>query len=142
MLLCDRRQISRALTNLLKNATESIGNDDADRQRPDEPGTVRLSVEASTEEEGAANVVIDDNGVGLPTEGRDRLTEPYVTTRTKGTGLGLAIVRKIMEDHQGDLLLEDRPGGGARITLAFRPRDENEDGDAALDATAASGGTG
>jgi len=142
MLHCDRRQISRALTNLLKNATESIGSDDADRPRPDEPGRVRLSVEASAEEEGAASVVIEDNGVGLPTEGRDRLTEPYVTTRTKGTGLGLAIVRKIMEDHQGDLLLEDRPGGGARITLAFRPRDENEDGDAALDATAASGGTG
>jgi len=47
------------------------------------------------------------------------LTEPYVTTRTKGTGLGLAIVKKIMEDHQGELLLEDREAGGARVTLAF-----------------------
>jgi two-component system nitrogen regulation sensor histidine kinase NtrY len=56
----------------------------------------------------------------LPTENRDRLTEPYVTTREKGTGLGLAIVKKIMEDHGGSLLLEDRPEGGARITLRFR----------------------
>ena len=48
-----------------------------------------------------------DNGVGLPKEQRHRLTEPYVTTRAKGTGLGLAIVRKILEDHGGELMLED-----------------------------------
>jgi two-component system nitrogen regulation sensor histidine kinase NtrY len=52
-------------------------------------------------------VAIRDNGVGLPTEQRHRLTEPYVTTRAKGTGLGLAIVRKILEDHGGELSLED-----------------------------------
>ena len=55
----------------------------------------------------------------MPNLDRDRLTEPYVTTRQRGTGLGLAIVKKIMEDHGGDLLLGDREGGGARITLLF-----------------------
>ena len=57
-----------------------------------------------------------DNGKGLPHEERDRLTEPYVTTRAKGTGLGLAIVKKIMEDHGGELVLEDRRSGvGAQV---------------------------
>ena len=65
-------------------------------------------------------VDIEDNGRGLPEENRDRLTEPYVTTRAKGTGLGLAIVKKIMEDHNGDLLIEDRDGGGARVSLVFK----------------------
>src|SRR4029079_13054970 len=52
-------------------------------------------------------ISVRDNGIGLPTENRHRLTEPYVTTRAKGTGLGLAIVRKILEDHGGELLRED-----------------------------------
>ncbi len=63
--------------------------------------------------------MVDDNGKGLPKENRERLTEPYVTTRAKGTGLGLAIVKKIMEDHGGDLVLEDRAEGGTRVSLVF-----------------------
>ena len=65
-------------------------------------------------------IAVEDNGRGLPQDGRDRLTEPYVTTRAKGTGLGLAIVKKIMEDHSGELILEDREGGGARVSLVFQ----------------------
>ncbi len=65
-------------------------------------------------------LAVEDNGRGLPQEGRERLTEPYVTTRAKGTGLGLAIVKKIMEDHHGELVLEDRDEGGARVKLVFR----------------------
>jgi two-component system nitrogen regulation sensor histidine kinase NtrY len=68
---------------------------------------------------GPAAVIVEDNGKGLPQQGRERLTEPYVTTRAKGTGLGLAIVKKIMEDHQGELVLEDREPNGARIKLIF-----------------------
>jgi two-component system nitrogen regulation sensor histidine kinase NtrY len=65
-------------------------------------------------------IIIADNGKGLPQEERDRLTEPYVTTRTKGTGLGLAIVKKVMEDHGGELVLEDRPSGvGAQVRLVI-----------------------
>ena len=65
-------------------------------------------------------VTISDNGIGLPQD-RERIVEPYVTTRAKGTGLGLAIVRKIMEDHGGEVILEDagEEGRGARVTLAF-----------------------
>jgi len=62
---------------------------------------------------------VEDNGRGLPRAERNRLTEPYVTTRAKGTGLGLAIVKKIMEDHGGDLQLGDRAGGGAAVKLIF-----------------------
>jgi two-component system, NtrC family, nitrogen regulation sensor histidine kinase NtrY len=48
-----------------------------------------------------------------------RLTEPYVTTRARGTGLGLAIARKVMEDHGGELKLENRAEGGARVALIW-----------------------
>jgi two-component system nitrogen regulation sensor histidine kinase NtrY len=70
---------------------------------------------------------VEDNGKGLPVEERNTLTEPYVTTRKKGTGLGLAIVKKIMEDHNGSLVLEDGHGGGAVVKLIWplhRPQAE------------------
>ncbi|HET6223539.1 MAG TPA: PAS domain-containing sensor histidine kinase, partial [Dongiaceae bacterium] len=105
-IACDARQVGQALTNILKNAAESI---EARLQLSDQaepPGRIQVIVR-----ENADDLVIDieDNGRGLPVQGRERLTEPYVTTRTKGTGLGLAIVKKIMEDHGGFLLLDDRP---------------------------------
>ena len=119
-LYCDRQQVGRALTNVLKNAAESIalrGSGDGAR----EPSG-RIALDVVKKRDGDAPrvaVVIEDDGVGLPAQERDRLTEPYVTTREKGTGLGLAIVKKIMEDHFGDVVLEDRPQGGARVTLVF-----------------------
>ena len=63
---------------------------------------------------------IADNGVGLPAE-RERITEPYMTTRARGTGLGLAIVKKIVEEHFGAMHFADRPGGGTVVTLASMP---------------------
>ncbi|WP_448204798.1 ATP-binding protein [Azospirillum sp. sgz302134] len=112
---CDSRQISQALTNLLQNAADAIEGRPApaDGSEPP-PGAVSIRVVPGEEQ---VAVVVEDNGKGLPTEERDRLTEPYVTTRAKGTGLGLAIVKKIMEDHGGVLTLEDRDGGGARVGL-------------------------
>jgi two-component system nitrogen regulation sensor histidine kinase NtrY len=69
------------------------------------------------------DIEVEDNGTGFPLQNRDRLTEPYVTTREKGTGLGLAIVKRILEDHGGGLVLEDAdPGPGARVVLWFRRR--------------------
>jgi two-component system nitrogen regulation sensor histidine kinase NtrY len=59
-----------------------------------------------------------DTGVGLPEE-RERLTEPYMTTRVRGTGLGLAIVKKIVEEHKGEIAFLDRPGGGTHVRMAF-----------------------
>ncbi|MDZ4052876.1 MAG: ATP-binding protein, partial [Phenylobacterium sp.] len=65
-------------------------------------------------------IVVEDNGVGLPEKDRDRLTEPYITTREKGTGLGLAIVKRILEDHGGELVLTDASRGrGARVILSL-----------------------
>jgi two-component system nitrogen regulation sensor histidine kinase NtrY len=112
---CDRRLVGQALINIVKNAIEAIELRIAEHGA--EPaGHIRVSV---TDSAGPAVVIVDDNGKGLPKQGRERLTEPYVTTRTKGTGLGLAIVKKIMEDHQGELVLEDGEPDGARVKLIF-----------------------
>ncbi|MEM1314792.1 MAG: ATP-binding protein, partial [Pseudomonadota bacterium] len=100
----DRGMITQALTNLLKNAGESVEARLA--ERPEPPGRVRAVL---THEPDAVVVRIIDNGLGLPVHGRSRLLEPYVTTREKGTGLGLAITRKIAEEHGGALTLEDAP---------------------------------
>ena len=122
-LFCDVRQVSRAIVNVLKNGAESA--ESAQQTAPEgvtpRPGWVRLKLTPGAAARGLATLVtIEDNGAGLPAEHRDSLTEPYVTTRTKGTGLGLAIVKKIMEDHNGEILLDDREGGGARVSLAFK----------------------
>jgi two-component system nitrogen regulation sensor histidine kinase NtrY len=112
-IVCDARIVGQALTNVLKNAGEAI----AARPQPAAPGRIRVRLVKLA---GAVEAQIDDNGVGLPEKNRDRLTEPYVTTREKGTGLGLAIVKRILEDHGGRLSLGDAaPGPGARISLTF-----------------------
>jgi len=114
-LRCDAQLVGQAVMNIVKNAIESI------QAQMAEPGAspaghIRVIV---TEEMGQVSVIIEDNGKGLPQHGRERLTEPYVTTRAKGTGLGLAIVKKIMEEHQGELVLADAEPQGARVSLVF-----------------------
>ncbi len=112
---CDARLVGQAVINIVKNAIEAIEARIAERGAGI-PGHIRVSV---SEVAGQAAVIVDDNGKGLPQQGRERLTEPYVTTRAKGTGLGLAIVKKIMEDHGGELVLEDGEPEGARVRLVF-----------------------
>ncbi|HLX13791.1 MAG TPA: PAS domain-containing sensor histidine kinase [Bradyrhizobium sp.] len=114
----DRRLISQALTNIIKNAAEAIEAVPADAL-----GKGRIDVIAVREND---DIVIDviDNGIGLPKVSRARLLEPYVTTREKGTGLGLAIVGRVLEDHGGRIELHDasefRPGArGAWMRLRF-----------------------
>jgi two-component system nitrogen regulation sensor histidine kinase NtrY len=102
----DRRLVSQALTNLLKNAVEAINAVPAS-----ERGQGRILIRAKSEGD-LAVIDIIDNGTGLPKENRDRLLEPYVTTREKGTGLGLAIVAKIFEDHGGGIELRDSAEAG------------------------------
>lgn len=109
--VCDRRQISQALINLLKNAAEAIAV-----CGKTEGGLISLEIRSTPTD---VTIEVSDNGCGLPAEARDRLTEPYVTTRSRGTGLGLAIVKKIVEDHGGTLELGDAPGGGAVARLGF-----------------------
>jgi two-component system nitrogen regulation sensor histidine kinase NtrY len=118
----DRRLISQALTNIIKNATEAIAAVPADTL-----GKGHIKVFAARE---GGDIVIDvvDNGIGLPKENRSRLLEPYVTTREKGTGLGLAIVGRILEEHGGRIELSDasakvagQRGAWMRLVFAAEP---------------------
>jgi two-component system nitrogen regulation sensor histidine kinase NtrY len=119
-LICDRSMVGQALTNVLKNAGEAI----LARRALDGAAAGAMSVGLEIED-GAAVFVVEDDGIGLPDKDRDRLIEPYVTTREKGTGLGLAIVRRICEDHGGTLKLADAVElSGARVCLVFPLRPE------------------
>ena len=111
---CDAGQIVQVLTNILKNAEEAVL---AYLETLDEPvkGCIKVSV---SREDNTYVIVIHDNGPGFPTKLMDRLTEPYITTRSKGTGLGLAIVKKIIEDHGGILELAN-DSDGAKVTITF-----------------------
>jgi two-component system nitrogen regulation sensor histidine kinase NtrY len=109
---CDPVQMSQVLTNLLQNAINAVTLDEvAGAKKPIQPEIVITVSRVDTK----CCVSVDDNGPGLPVNGRERLTEPYYTTHSKGTGLGLAIVSKIIEDHRGRLELGDSPLGGARV---------------------------
>jgi two-component system, NtrC family, nitrogen regulation sensor histidine kinase NtrY len=113
----DRRLITQAITNLVKNARESI--ETRLSSNPDPKGRIVVSTGIA---DGSVYISVADNGIGLPVENRNRLAEPYMTTREKGTGLGLAIVKRIMEEHMGSLDLSDNESGlGAVVTLHFSP---------------------
>ncbi|MBS9720411.1 PAS domain-containing sensor histidine kinase [Tianweitania sp. BSSL-BM11] len=116
----DSRLLSQAFGNIIKNAAEAIEG----AERTD--GVIRV---ASRREGAMIQVDVMDNGKGLPRENRQRLLEPYMTTREKGTGLGLAIVKKIVEDHGGHLELHDAPkdfheGRGALIRIVLPAVDQ------------------
>jgi two-component system nitrogen regulation sensor histidine kinase NtrY len=114
-LVCDRRQLGQALTNVVKNGVEAIES----RKARGEHHLGGDRVELKMHREGEQLVIdITDTGVGLP-EHRERLTEPYMTTRVRGTGLGLAIVKKIVEEHCGEIAFLDRSGGGTHVRMAF-----------------------
>ncbi len=110
----DRRLISQALTNILKNAGEAamLGGDEK-------------FIEITVQEDAAQiSVAIADSGPGWPEKDRYALLEPYNTSREEGTGLGLSIVKKVIEDHGGKLKLEDAPwclsgGTGAKVQMVF-----------------------
>jgi two-component system, NtrC family, nitrogen regulation sensor histidine kinase NtrY len=123
-MLCDRRLLTQAVTNLVKNASEGI--DSAFEAEPDraEKGQVIAKVRIKGDR---LQIAVIDNGCGLPKENRQRLVEPYMTTRAKGTGLGLAIVQRITEQHGGTLQLGDAPkrngkvqGASVRMDLPIR----------------------
>ncbi|MES2326803.1 MAG: ATP-binding protein [Pseudomonadota bacterium] len=133
-MVSDRRQLAQALTNVVKNGVEAI---EARRNRG-EHSLAGDRVELKLHREDAQLVIdIIDTGIGLP-EDRERLTEPYMTTRVRGTGLGLAIVKKIVEEHMGEIAFLDRAGGGTHVRISFDtaklaalgedPSAENNDG--------------
>lgn len=119
----DSRLLAQAFGNVIKNAAEAI--DGADRE-DGATGTIRVR---ATQQGGMIRIDVMDNGKGLPRENRQRLLEPYMTTREKGTGLGLAIVKKIVEDHGGRLELHDAPadfhGGRGAMVSVILPASED-----------------
>jgi len=121
MITCDAQQISRALTNILKNAVESVTERVENDKTSGAQGLVTLSLSQNSHKGTHTIITVEDNGTGIPETDLIRLTEPYVTTRDKGTGLGLAIVKKIMEDHGGSLVIENKKDGGVRVRLSFPP---------------------
>lgn len=154
MLECDGRLLSQAITNILKNAGEAISS----RAETEDEYKGKITIDLRRFED-RIELVFEDNGCGLPKEHRHRLTEPYMTTRDKGTGLGLAIVKKIMEEHKGELSIEDaapiseisgdgQSSSGARIRMVFNlendesgvlPPDDSEAFEGAAPAAAITG---
>ena len=113
-VVCDRRQVGQALTNIVKNAVEAI-----EQKWENSPGGV-IGMRLLKDAHGQVVIEVQDNGIGLPAE-RERILEPYMTTRQKGTGLGLAIVKKIIEEHFGAIQFEDAPGGGTCVRIILDP---------------------
>ena len=137
IVACDRRLITQALTNLVKNATESV---QAAADHPECAKAYRGRVLATLKQvEQQIVIEVADNGLGLPKQNRARLLEPYVTTKGhKGTGLGLAIVQKITEQHGGRLMLEDASAGsdgrrGALVRIVIPVRAARPQGSAGSD---------
>ena len=118
----DETMINQAFTNLIKNAGEAI--ESKINSQPDlkfDP-EIRITIDQIMND---LEITIEDNGIGLPNQGRSRLFEPYVTNRENGTGLGLSIVKKIIEEHNGTLeLLDASPFSktdsfGAKMRIVF-----------------------
>ncbi|TMA63635.1 MAG: two-component sensor histidine kinase [Deltaproteobacteria bacterium] len=96
--------LSQVLLGLLANAAEAVPPG----------GDVTLAARAR---DGAVELVVEDSGPGIPPELRDRVFEPFFTTRARGIGLGLAVARQVVEAHGGRIEAGERPGGGARLTV-------------------------
>ncbi|MBD3730567.1 MAG: HAMP domain-containing protein [Sphingomonadales bacterium] len=131
IIACDRHQLGQAMTNVLKNAIEAVESR-ARNAEPDYRGKVAVSLSLDDE---MFTIAVEDNGIGLPKD-RERIVEPYVTTREKGTGLGLAIVNKIVEEHGGDMNFSSAGDGGSgeggtRVTLRFARDPRVQAGEAA-----------
>lgn len=100
MIEGDSDQLKQVFLNILFNAAEAI----------EDNGEIRVTLRAVMQ---TAEIVIADNGPGIPEELQDKIFDPFYTTKTEGTGLGLAISRNIIQDHGGSLSLESQPGKGA-----------------------------
>ena len=118
MVSGDRQQISQLLTNIMKNASESIIYDPNLRIKT--RGKINLNLVNKLDK---YVIYITDDGSGFSESLLDRIAEPYITTRENGTGLGLAIATKIMEDHNGEILLRNKKDGGAEVVLVFNKLD-------------------
>ena len=124
MFECDERQITQVMTNLVKNAAESIEARLYDPQKSQEPGIIILALHSDEEN---ITLSVSDNGLGFASENPEDMLKPYVTTSAKGMGLGLDIVKKIVEDHKGLIKVENNADCGAKVTLSFPPHCDIKD---------------
>lgn len=108
-VLADAIQLEQALLNLVRNAIEAM--------EATEPRQRRLTIRTTAPDADTVKVTISDTGPGLPPEIRDRIFDPFVTTKLNGLGIGLSITRTIVELHRGQLWVEPGPGPGC--TFAF-----------------------
>ena len=144
-IICDDRLLAQAIGNILKNAGEAISALKLNAEETDygtnpvgtglihEPkGQIRIEMSLI---EDNVRIAVEDNGIGLPEKDRDRLTEPYVTTREKGTGLGLAIVKRIIEDHKGEFSLMDAETLSGAMAVILLPLAARSDTETTLDNT-------
>ncbi len=107
----DADRLRQVIHNLVQNAQDALEN----AGPPPRPAP---RIEVRTERDGnRARLRVSDNGCGFPEELMPRIFEPYVTTKPRGTGLGLAIVKKIVDEHRGEIGLENRPGRGAAVSV-------------------------
>jgi nitrogen fixation/metabolism regulation signal transduction histidine kinase len=106
----DSAQIRQVLHNLVQNAQDALEH----RKNPGEQPVIEVSTESAGDK---VRLSVTDNGGGFPEEMMARIFEPYVTTKPRGTGLGLAIVKKIIDEHHGELTIENRVAKGASVTI-------------------------
>ena len=105
-ILGDATQLRQIIHNLLRNAEDA------------QISTVNPSIRLSTRRAGdMAEFTVTDAGPGFPEEMMARVFEPYVTTKAGGTGLGLAIVKKIVDEHRGQIRINNRSPAGAEVSL-------------------------
>ena len=107
-VLVDSAQIRQVLHNLVQNAQDALGASKASGPE------IEVRTEPARE---AVRLVVSDNGSGFPEDLMARIFEPYVTTKPRGTGLGLAIVKKIVDEHHGEIAIENRPRHGASVSI-------------------------
>jgi two-component system, NtrC family, nitrogen regulation sensor histidine kinase NtrY len=109
IIFADRDQVVQVVTNLLQNAIDAACSGS-------EP---RVVVDVVPRGHDQVVIMVTDNGPGVSPEMRERLFEPYATTKPQGTGLGLAIVQRIVVEHGGEIRHDDASGGGARFTVSL-----------------------
>lgn len=122
-MMGDERLLGQALTNVIKNAAEAVERHSSGGEKSSGSVTVQVSRRADEVE-----IIVRDTGPGFPIHDRERLLEPYVTTREQGVGLGLAIVARIVVDHGGKISLSDneQTPHGARVDIHLPISPEGE----------------
>ena len=114
LIRADARLLKRTLLNLVENALHAVNG----------AGSVKINVREGPNGVRSVEVAVADTGVGVEPELKERIFEPYFSTRAAGTGLGLAIAKKVVEDHGGSIVLESEPGRGTTVRMRL-PVDQN-----------------